>query len=72
VDWALSADAQKLVGADLKIYSIPSNTSAPISDKAPKLSEMKLINYDTIKYGSVAERTRLLKKWDADVKSAPK
>lgn len=72
VDWALSADAQKLVGADLKIYSIASNTSAPISDKAPKLSEMKLINYDTIKYGSVAERTRLLKKWDADVKSAPK
>ncbi len=72
VDWALSADAQKLVGADLKIYSIPSNKNAPISKDAPKLSEMKLINYDTAKYGSVAERTRLLKKWDAEVKSAPK
>jgi len=33
---------------------------------------IKLINYDTAKYGSVAERTRLLKKWDAEVKSAPK
>ena len=44
----------------------------PYSEKAPKLSEMKLINYDTIKYGSVAERTRLLKKWDAEVKSAPR
>jgi len=72
VDWALSAEAQKLVGADQKIYSIPSNKNAPISEKAPKLSEMKLINYDTVKYGSVAERTRLLKKWDAEVKSAPK
>ncbi|MBM6596598.1 ABC transporter substrate-binding protein [Microvirga pudoricolor] len=72
VDWALSADAQKLVGADLKIYSIPSNKSAPISPDAPKLGEMKLISYDTPKYGSVAERTRLLKKWDAEVKSAPK
>jgi iron(III) transport system substrate-binding protein len=72
VDWALSAEAQKLVGADLKIYSIASNKSAPVSPDAPKLSEMKLINYDTAKYGSVAERTRLLKKWDAEVKSAPK
>lgn len=72
VDWALSAEAQKLVGADQKIYSIPSNRNAPISDKAPKLAEMKLINYDTAKYGSVAERTRLLKKWDAEVKSAPR
>ena len=72
VDWALSADAQKLVGADLKIYSIASNKNAPVSADAPKLSEMKLINYDTAKYGSVAERTRLLKKWDSDVKSAPK
>jgi iron(III) transport system substrate-binding protein len=72
VDWALSAEAQKLVGADLKIYSIASNRNAPVSPDAPKLSEMKLINYDTAKYGSVAERTRLLKKWDAEVKSAPK
>jgi iron(III) transport system substrate-binding protein len=72
VDWALTAEAQKLVGADLKIYSIPSNKNAPVSPDAPKLSEMKLINYDTARYGSVAERTRLLKKWDADVKSAPK
>ncbi|WP_406600770.1 ABC transporter substrate-binding protein [Microvirga rosea] len=72
VDWALSAEAQKLVGADLKIYSIPSNKEAPISPDAPKLSEMKLISYDTAKYGSVSERTRLLKKWDAEVKSAPK
>lgn len=72
VDWSLSAEAQKLVGADLKIYSIPSNKAAPVSPQAPKLAEMKLIDYDTMKYGSVNERTRLLKKWDAEVKSAPK
>ncbi|MGF9758628.1 ABC transporter substrate-binding protein [Microvirga sp. 0TCS3.31] len=54
VDWALSAEAQKLVGADMKIYSIASNKNAPVSPDAPKLSEMKLINYDTAKYGSVA------------------
>ena len=72
VDWALSAEAQKLVGADLKIYSIPSNKAAPVSPDAPKLSDMKLIDYDTAKYGSSAERLRLLSRWTAEVKSAPK
>ena len=33
---------------------------------------MKLIAYDSAKYGSSSERNRLLKKWDAEVKSLPK
>ena len=40
--------------------------------QAPKLAEIKLIAYDTAKYGSSAERVRLLRKWDAEVKSQPK
>jgi iron(III) transport system substrate-binding protein len=72
VDWSLSKEAQELVGAGLKIFSVPSNKAAPVSPAAPKLAEMKLIAYDTAKYGSSAERTRLLRKWDAEVKSAPK
>jgi iron(III) transport system substrate-binding protein len=72
VDCTLSAEAQKLVSADLKIYSIPSNKAAPVSADAPKLADMKLIAYDTAKYGSSAERVRLLRKWDAEIKSAPK
>jgi iron(III) transport system substrate-binding protein len=43
-----------------------------VSPQAPKLAEMKLISYDGAKYGSTAERTRLLRKWDAEVKSLPK
>jgi iron(III) transport system substrate-binding protein len=72
IDWTLGAEAQMLVGAGLKIYSIPSNKAAPAHADAPKLAEMKLIAYDTAKYGSSAERNRLLKKWDAEVKSLPK
>ena len=71
-DWTLSADAQKLVGADLKIYSIPSNKSAAAHPDAPKIAEMKLIAYDGVKYGSSAERKRLLTKWDTEVKALPK
>ena len=72
IDWALSAPAQDLVGRDQKIYSIPSNKSASTAPQAPKLGEMKLITYDSAKYGSATERTRLLRKWDAEVKSAPR
>ncbi len=40
--------------------------------EAPKLEDIKLIDYDFKKYGSSAERKRLLAKWDAEVKSLPK
>jgi iron(III) transport system substrate-binding protein len=36
------------------------------------MSNIKLIDYDFKKYGSSAERKRLLAKWDAEVKSLPK
>ena len=71
-DWTLSAEAQSLIGSGLKIFWVPSNKGAATSPRAPKLAEMKLIAYDSAKYGSSAERTRLLRKWDAEVKSLAK
>jgi iron(III) transport system substrate-binding protein len=41
-------------------------------EHAPRFSEIKLIDYDTAKYGSSAERTRLLSKWDKEVSTLPK
>jgi iron(III) transport system substrate-binding protein len=71
-DWALSPEAQS-IGAQAKVsYQVPSNKNAKAPEQAPKLSEIKLINYDFAKYGSSAERKRLLSKWDAEVKSLPK
>ena len=72
VDWTLSPEAQKLVFADLKIYSIPSNKAAKAHPEAPDLAAIKLISYDSVKYGSSAERNRLLKKWGDEVKALPK
>ena len=65
-DWALSAEAQSLA-LQVKAYQVPSNTGAKTSPSAPDLSSIKLINYDFKKYGSSAERKRLLKKWDDEV-----
>ena len=70
-DWALTPEAQA-IGAEAKAYQVPSNKTAPVPPQAPKLSEIKLIDYDFAKYGSSAERTRLLSKWDAEVRNAPK
>ncbi len=72
MDWALGAEAQKLTFTDLKIYSVPSNKAAPVHPSAPPLAAIKLINYDSAKYGSSAERNRLLKKWGDEVKALPK
>ena len=70
-DWALTPAAQAL-GAQAKSYQVPSNKNSPVPPQAPKLEEVKLINYDFDKYGSSAERRRLLSKWDNEVKNLPK
>jgi iron(III) transport system substrate-binding protein len=71
-DWALSVDAQN-IGAQAKVsYQVPSNRAASAPPQAPKFSEIKFIEYDFAKYGSSAERTRLLTKWDREVSTLPK
>lgn len=71
VDFALGAQIQVLA-ANAKSYQVPSNKAAFAPPEAPKLKDIKLINYDFKKYGSSAERTRLLAKWDREVKVLPK
>jgi iron(III) transport system substrate-binding protein len=70
-DWSLTAKAQE-IGAATKNYQVPSNKNATVPKEAPKLAEIKLIDYDFAKYGSAAERKRLLSKWDNEVKNLPK
>jgi iron(III) transport system substrate-binding protein len=71
VDLALTAPVQAL-GARNKQFQVPSNRSAEVPKEAPKLSEMKLIEYDFKKYGSSAERRRLLDKWEREVNALPR
>jgi iron(III) transport system substrate-binding protein len=70
-DWALIPEAQQLAGR-AKSYQLPSNRKAVAPPQAPRFSEIKLINYDFARYGSSAERRRLLQKWDREVKALPK
>lgn len=70
-DFALRADVQELA-AQAKAYQVPSNASAKAPPAAPDFSKIKLIDYDFAKYGSSAERSRLLAKWDAEIGSLAK
>jgi len=65
-DWALTADVQSMA-LDVKAYQVMPNKDAVSSPEAPDLSSLTLIDYDFVKYGSSAERKRLLKKWDDEV-----
>lgn len=70
-DFALRADIQSLA-VKAKSYQVPSNKNATVPPEAPKLSEIKLIDYDFKKYGSSAERQRLLAKWEKEVNALPR
>jgi iron(III) transport system substrate-binding protein len=70
-DWALTVEAQSLAGT-VNSFQVPSNKNAKAPPQAPDFSQIKFINYDFAKYGSSAERNRLLSKWDNEVKNLPK
>ena len=65
-DWALTPKAQALA-AQAKQFQLPSNVATPVSPLSPKTADIKLINYDFAKYGTSAERKRLLERWDREV-----
>ncbi len=70
-DFALNAKIQTRA-KEAKAYQVPSNKNATPPKESPDLTKLKLIDYDFKKYGSSAERRRLLKKWDDEIKSLPR
>jgi iron(III) transport system substrate-binding protein len=70
-DWALTADAQK-IGLEVKEYAIPTNRSVALPPQVPKLTDIKVIDYDFAKYGSSDTRKRLLDRWEKEVNAVAK
>jgi iron(III) transport system substrate-binding protein len=65
-DWVLSAEEQSVM-PEVGSFQIPSNKNATPPKEAPKLDEIKLIDYDFGKYGSSDVRKALLSRWDAEI-----
>jgi iron(III) transport system substrate-binding protein len=70
-DWALTVDAQK-IGLEVKEFAIPTNRGVALPPQVPKLTDIKVIDYDFARYGASDTRRRLLERWEKDVNAAPK
>ena len=71
VDFALSAAGQQ-IGLDVKEFAIPTHRGVTLPPQVPKLTDIKVIDYDFAKYGSSAERKRLLERWEKEINAAPR
>jgi iron(III) transport system substrate-binding protein len=67
-DWALSAEAQA-IGAQATAYQLPSNRNAPIPPQAPRFENIRMIDYDFARWGSAEERTRIITRWEREVRA---
>ncbi|MDP3084822.1 MAG: ABC transporter substrate-binding protein, partial [Rubrivivax sp.] len=70
-EWALTPQAQQF-GAAARQFQLPSNKATPVHPQVPDFKSIKFINYDYAKYGSSAERRRLIAKWEKEVNSLPR
>jgi iron(III) transport system substrate-binding protein len=67
-DWALTAEAQA-IGAQANSFQLPSNRNAPIPPQAPRFENVRLIDYDFARWGSAEERTRIITRWEREVRA---
>ena len=67
VDWALSKEGME-VAASVQSFQVPTNTEADIPKEAIRPEDVKLINYDFVKYGSEEMRKKLIGRWVEKVK----
>lgn len=70
-EFALTPAAQAL-GGRARSLQTPSHRDAPPPEHAPRLADMRLINYDFARYGQSAERTRLIQRWEREVGNQPR
>ena len=70
-EFALRPDIQSLAPS-VKAYQIPSHVDAKVSAESIKPSNVKLIDYDQVKYGSTEVRKRLLTRWSNEISGAPR
>ncbi len=70
IEWAVTPEAQSL---EYRVtFDIASNIHTTVPIFVPKLDSVNLLNYDYAKFGTPEVRAHLLKRWQAEVASAPR
>jgi len=67
VDFMLSAEGQE-VPQRVKMFQVPTNIYATVPKEAIRLDQVKLIDYDFVKYGSEEMRSHLIDRWSKEIK----
>ncbi len=70
-DWYLTPEAMA-IGAQVNQFHFPAVRDMKVDPRIPDVTQAKLINYDFAKYGSGAERKRLLERWDREIGALPR
>ena len=70
-DWLMSPAGQS-IGAKAGSLQSPANRTFKPDPRIPSMSDVRLIKYDFEKYGSAAERKRLIDRWTREVESQPR
>jgi iron(III) transport system substrate-binding protein len=60
------------VGAKAGSFQSPANKTFKPDARIPSMEGVKLVNYDFKKYGSSAERKRIIERWEKEVNSQPR
>jgi iron(III) transport system substrate-binding protein len=68
-DWLMSPAGQA-VGGQVNNLQTPANKTFKPDPKIPKMDDVKLVRYDFEKYGSRAERKRIIERWEKEVGGA--
>jgi iron(III) transport system substrate-binding protein len=71
IEWALSPQAQ-LAGQRAGNFDIPSNSNTPIPNFVPRIEDARVIRYDYARFGTPQVREQLVRRWTAEVFTAPR
>jgi iron(III) transport system substrate-binding protein len=71
IEWALTPQAQML-GQRAGSFDIPSNSNTPVAIFVPRIEDARVIRYDYIRFGTPQVREHLVRRWSAEVFTAPR
>jgi iron(III) transport system substrate-binding protein len=63
----LMSPAGQSIGGQVNNLQTPANKTFKLDPKIPKMDDVKLVRYDFEKYGSRAERKRIIERWEKEV-----
>ncbi|RYH58335.1 MAG: ABC transporter substrate-binding protein [Alcaligenaceae bacterium] len=70
-DWLMSPAGQRL-GGTANSLQVPANKTFRPDPRIPGLETVKLVKYDFERYGTAAERRRLVERWVREVEALPR